>query len=357
VQARGLAVDLLWRLWPSCVISIALCLAFPNARALAFEQQYASGNQGSSPPPSMLKSDDNSKPVVDVSTLKFDDKFKAVVDSIKTSQNTKLGSLSVTTSYTNSNTRTGIGPAAEGRQDLTVAYDLADFRNGAGQMLPSTVWANSFFKQASSTTLITSLFAGPPDRTVGGSAGATWAWNGGTAEVSYWNYTFNRLQFGQAYDSVGHGLDAKISGYADRLGYYAKLSYHWGGDLSHNLVEDPASFYRSAGRGYDAYLSVSYKPTDLPDIVVGGGFGRYRLDGVGFVDDGRYWSTTLGLDFSKFLWRPVKMKSSVSEQGILAGSPTAQLVYRYTNQTDQSFGGTTANNSHFFGMILRAGFN
>jgi len=305
----------------------------------------------------MLKSDDNSKPVVDVPTLKFDDKFKAVVDSIKASQKASFGSLSISTSYTNSNTRAGIGPAAEGRQDLAIAYDLAAFRKGAGQMLPSTVWANSFFKQASSTTLITSLFEGPPDRTIGGSAGATWAWSSGKAEVSYWNYHFNSLHLGDAYDSVGQGFDASISGYADRLGFYAKLSYHQGGDLSFNQAADLASAYRSVGRGYDAYLSVSYKPPNLPDIVVGGGFGRYQFDGFGFADDGRYWSATLGLDFSKSLWRPVKIKSSVSEQGILAGSPTAKLVYRYTNQTDQSFGVAKSNDSHFFGMILRAGLN
>jgi hypothetical protein len=349
LQAPGLS-NWLWRLWLPFVISIALSLPLLNARALAFEL-YPIGNEGlgAARSLSLLKADDNSKPVVDMSTLKFDDKFKAVVDSIKTSQKASYGSLSVTTSYSNSNTRTGIGPAAEGRQDLTIAYDLADFRAGAGHMLPSTVWANSFFKQASSTTLVTSLFEGAPDRTIGGSAGATWAWSGGNAEVSFWNYSFKRLQLGDAYNSVGQGVDASISGYADRLGFYAKLSYHWGGDLSYNQAEDPASFYRSVGRGYDAFLSVSYKPPNLPDIVVGGGFGRYQFDGFEFADEGRYWSATLGLDFSKFLWRPVNIKSSVSEQ--------AKLVYRYTNYTDQSFGVVNSNDSHFFGMIFRAALN
>jgi hypothetical protein len=349
LQAPGLS-NWLWRPWPLCIISIALCLAFLNARALAFElYPIGNGGLGAARSLSLLKSDDNSKPVVDTSTLKFDDKFKAVVDSIKTSQKAKVGPLSVTTSYTNSNTRAGIGPVVEGRQDLTIAYDLADFRNGAGRMLPPTVWANSFFKQASSTTLVTSLFEVAPDRTIGGSAGATWAWSGGNAEVSFWNYTFQRLQLGDAYSSVGQGVDASISGHADKVGFYAKLSYHWGGDLSHNQAEDPASFYRSVGRGYDAFLSVSYKPPNLPDIVVDGGFGRYQFDGFGFADEGRYWSATLGLDFSKFLWKPVTTKSSVSEQ--------AKLVYRYTNQTDQSSGVAKSNDSHFLGMILRAGLN
>ena len=365
MQVPGLPINLRWRLGPSFVISIALALALLNARALAFEQ-YPIGNQASQEAPqsnsqsaSMLKSDDNSTGVVDMSMLKFDDKFKAVVDTAKASKKTSLGSLSVTTSYTNSNTRAGIGPAAEGRQDLAIAFDLADFRKGAGEMLPSAVWATSFVKQAFSyATPMTSLVDGPPDRTTGTSAGATWAWSGGKAEVSYWNYHFNSLHLGNAYDSVGQGFDASISGYADPVGFFTKLSYHQGGDLSFSQAEDPwASLYRSDGRGSDAYLSVFYKPRYLPDIVVDGSYGRYQYNNSGFAGDGQYWTAAIGFDFSKFLWRPVKIKSSVSKEGILAGSPSAKLVYRYTNQTNDSFGITTSNGSQFLGMILRAGLN
>src|SRR5262249_52447915 len=164
----------------------------------------------------MLKSDDNSTGVVDMSTSKFDDKFKAVVDTAKASKKASFGSLSVATSYTDSNTRAGIRPAAEARQDLALAFDLADFRKGAGQILHSACWASSFVKQASSCAIpMATLLDGPPDRTTGTSAGATWAWSGGKAEVSYWNYHFNSLHLGNAYDSVGQGFDASISGYAD----------------------------------------------------------------------------------------------------------------------------------------------
>jgi hypothetical protein len=364
VQVPGILINLLWRLWPPFVISIALGLPLLNARALAFEQ-YAIGNQGSQGKPqtdlrsaSTLKSDDNFKAVVDTSMLKFDDKFKAVVETIKTSQKASFGSLSVTKSYTNSNTRTGVGPAAEGRHDLAIAFDLADFRKGAGEMLPSAIWASSFVKQASYyTTPVTTLLEGPPDRTTGSSVGATWAWSSGNVGVTYWNYQFNSLHFGDDYNSVGHGFDATISAYVDTLGFYAKLSYHQGGDLSFNQAQDLVSFYRSAARGYDAYLSVFYKPQSLPDIVVDGSFGRYQSNSFGFADDGRYWSATLGFDFSKFLWKPVEIKSSFSKDGILAGARSAKLVYRYSNQTYHSFGATTANDNHFLGMILRATLN
>jgi hypothetical protein len=293
-----------------------------------------------------------------MSMLKFDDTFKAVVETIKTSQKASYGSLSVTTSYTNSSTRAGIGPSTEGRQDLAISFDLADFRKGAGEMLPSAIWASSFVKQASYYTIpITTLFEGPPDRTTGNSVGATWAWSSGNAGVSYWNYQFNSLHLGNAYNSVGHGLDATISAYFGTLGFYSKLSYHQGEGLSHNEAQDLVSFYSSAGRGYNAYLSVFYKPQYIPDIVVDGSFGRYQNNSFGFADDGRYWTATLGLDFSKFLGKPVEIKSSFSKDGILAGSPSAKLVYRYSNQTDHSFGVSKGNDSHFLGMILRAALN
>jgi hypothetical protein len=350
-----------WQLWPPFVISIALGLTFLNVRALAFDQ-YAIGDQASRGKPQTdlrspltLKPDDNFKAIVDMSVLKFDDKFRAVIETIKTSQKASFGSLSVTTSYTNSNTRTGIGPSAEGRHDLAIAFDLADLRKGAGEMLPSAIWASSFVKQASYyTTPSTTFLEDPPDRTTGTSVGATWAWSRGNVGVSYWNYQFNSLHFGNAYNSVDHGFDATISAYADTLGFCAKLSYHQGVDLSFNQAQDFASFYRSAGRGYDAYLSVIYKPQSLPDIVVDGGFGRSQYNKFGFADDGRYWSATLGFDFSKFLWKPVEIKPSFSKDGILAGSPSAKLAYRYSNQTYHSFGVTTANDNHFLGMILRA---
>jgi hypothetical protein len=102
---------------------------------------------------------------------------------------------------------------------------------------------------------------------------------------------------------------------------------------------------------------VFYKPQSLPDIVVDGSFGRYQYNSFGFAGDGRYWRATLGFDFSKFLWKPVEIKSSFSKDGILAGSPSAKLVYRYSNQTDHSFGVTTADDNHFWGMILRATLN
>jgi hypothetical protein len=283
--------------------------------------------------------------------LKFDDKYKAVQDVSKNSTNMHFGSFSVTTSYTNSNTLAGMGPATEARQDGTVAFDVTDFRKNTGEMLPPVMWAflpssvyvNTFVKQASSPTVLEDR----PDRTTGLSTGATWAWNGGNAGLSYWKYDLNIDRLGNIYNSAAYGFDATISGYADALGFYAKLSYHQTGDLSYYQAEDLASSWRAVGRGYDTYLSVSYKPQHLPDIMVDGGFGRYEDNSFtfGFADNGNYWSAGFGLDFSKYISNPVK--TSV---------PTAKLIYRYTSQTYNSFGFTTTSGNQLIGMLVKVQF-
>ena len=315
-------------------------LALLNTRTFAFEV-----------PTSPSQSDSKTE-----STLKFDDKYKAVQDVTKTALSFHLDSLSVITSYTTANTLAGMGPASETQQGETIAFDLTSFRRNAGEMQPSVIWAflpssvyvNTYVKQASSPTILEDL----PDRTTGISAGATWTWNGGNAGLGYWNYDLNIDRLGNIYNSTAHGFDATVSGYAQALGFYAKLSYHQsGGVASTYQTEDLASAWRTIGRVYDAYLSVFYKPQHLPDIVVDGGFGHYEDNSFkyGFADNGNYWNAGFGLDFSKYM-------SNQAKTSLL----TAKLMYRYTNQTYHSFNQiyhnfdfTTTSGDHLIAILLK----
>jgi hypothetical protein len=366
VQAASLRGELLWRLGPVVFIQIALSLTLLNAKALAFEQS-SQGNQGS-------QGESRSEAI-----LKFDEKFKAVVDMTKLSKKVSFGPLSITTSYMNSNTLIGTAPAVETRQDQTLTLDVASFGKDSGlpplfwALSPSAVYVNSFLKEGSHQMLADGL----PDRNTGISSGASWTWNGGNVGLSYWNYNLDAHYLGGTYNSAGHGFDATLGIYADKFGFYAKLSYHHAGDLSYHQAEDFTPFLRAVDRGYDTYVSMSYKPQHLPDIVVDGGIGRYDYNSFGTVSDGMYRTATVGFDFSKFIWTqvetkpgvptgnivglpsasPVEARSLASGGGIFSGLPTAKLVYRYSNQTDRSYGFVTTGGSHFWGMIFRRGLN
>jgi hypothetical protein len=381
VQAASARVELLWRLGPVVFVQIALSLTLLNAKALAFEQlslafqQSSQGNQDS-------QAESHSE-----SALKLDEKFKAVVDMTKLSKKVSFGPLSVTTSYMNSNTLIGIAPAIQTRQDQTLTFDVANFGKDNGIALPllfsilspSAVYVNSFVKEASNQKLpdgLQMLMDGLPDRNTGISSGASWTWNGGNVGLSYWNYNLDAHYPGGAYYSAGHGFDATLGSYADKFGFYAKLSYHQAGDLSYQ-AQDFAPFSRAVDRGYDTYVSMSYKPQHLPDIVVDGGIGRYDYNSFGAVSDGMYWTATVGFDFSKFIWTPVETKPGVPTEnifglpsanpvearslasggGIFGGLPNARLFYRYSNQIDRSYGFVTTGGSQLWGMIFRVGLN
>jgi len=374
VQAASARVELLWRLGPVAFVQIALSLTLLNAKALAFEQlslafqQSSQGNQDS-------QAESHSE-----STLKLHEKFKALVDMTKLSKKVSFGPLSVTTSYMNSNTLIGTAPAVETRQDQTLTFDVANFGQDNGKALPPLLWilspsavyVNSFVKESSRQMLADGL----PDRNTGISSGASWTWNGGNVGLSYWNYNLDAHYPGGAYNSAGHGFDATLGIYADKFGFYAKLSYHRAGDLSYQ-AQDLAPFSRAVDQGYDTYVSMSYKPQHLPDVVVDSGIGRYDYNSFGAVSDGMYWTATVGLDFSKFIWTPVETKPGVptgnifglpsaspvearslaSGGGIFSGLPNAKLVYRYSNQTDRSYGFVTTGGSQFWGMMFRVGLN
>jgi hypothetical protein len=375
VQAASLRVELPWRFGPVVSIHIALSLTLLNAKALAFEQSFQGSFQQSSQGNQDSQGESHSE-----STLKLHEKFKAVVDTTKLSKKVSFGPLSVTTSYMNSNTLIGTAPAVETRQDQTLTLDVANFAKDNGNALPplfwilspSAVYVNSFVKESSNQTLADGL----PDRNTGISSGASWTWNGGNVGLSYWNYNLDARYPGGAYNSAGHGFDATFGSYAGKFGFYAKLSYHQAGDLSYQ-AQDFAPSSRAVDRGYDTYVSMSYKPQHLPDIVVDGGIGRYDYNSFGAVSDGMYWTATVGFDFSKFIGTPAETKpgaatgnifglpnaspiearSLASGGGIFSGLPNARLVYRYSNQVDRSYGFVTTGGSQFWGMMFRVGLN
>jgi hypothetical protein len=346
----SLQIDLPRRL-RTAVIPAALGLALLTAKSEAFEQSatplfmpesyteslqyYVQGLRDSQGLQVETKSE---------SSAKFAARFSAV-ETVKESKKIGFGLLSVTTSYANSRTLFGPGPATETRQDQTIALDLTNLQKGNGEAFPSVIWAlspsavyvNSFVKETPHQTVVED----PPLRATGFSAGASWGWNQANAGVNYWNYSLDTNVGGQPYNSTGRGADASIGTYAGSIGFYAGLSYH--------DTEELTVFSRAVDRGYDAYLSASYKPQYLPDIAIDGSFGRYEYNSLWFGTDATYWSTTFGFDFSKFLWSPVD-KSKLS-----AKAPSAKLFYRYYSQTEHSVVGAAPANSQLVGLMFRTG--
>jgi hypothetical protein len=261
----------------------------------------------------------------------------------------RLASVSITTSYTNSNRMVGIATPTESRQDQTIALDLVDLRNRIGDPLPVMFWAvapsgiyaGTFVKETSYKTIA----EGPPDRTTGITAGAYWTWDYGNANLSYWNYALDSRRVGVAsYDSAGRGLDASVGFYKGPVAFYAGLSYRHMDDLS------PVSL--AFDRTYDVYLSLTYRPAYLPDVIVDGGLGRYAYDSriYGIASNTNYWTATLALEFAKFLWNAPVSKATPKSP---AKSPSLKLFYRYYNEADYGIVGATPGDSHLFGLMFR----
>jgi hypothetical protein len=321
------------------VIQVALASPLLSASAVAFDRS-ASGvsiieSYGESAQLFLQGLQDANGPRVESqfeSISKFGATFSAV-EMAKESKKVHFGLLSVTTSYTNSKTLFGAGPPTETKQDQTITLDLTGARN-LWSLSPSAVYVNSFAKETPYQTI---SYEGT-DRTTGISAGASWGWNGGNANVSYWNFSLDSRPTGQPYNSTGRGFDASIGADVNTIGFYAGFSY--------NDTEELASFSNAVARGQDAYVSVSYKPQYLPDIVASGNMGRYQYNNFvyGIADDATYWSATLGFDFSKFLRSPLETKTK----------PTAKLFYKYYSPTDHSTVAATPASSQFLGMMFRA---
>jgi hypothetical protein len=181
----------------------------------------------------------------------------------------------------------------------------------------------------------------------GMSTGAYWTWDYGSANVSYWSYALDSRRVGAAsYDSAGRGLDASIGFYRGPITIYA--------GFSSRRMDDLAPLSLAADRGYDGYLSLTYKPAHLPDVIIDGGVGRYAYNSqvYSLVSNMSYWSATLAFEFAKFVWdTPVAAQKGAPQ---LSKPPASlRLFYRYYNEADQGIAGATPGDSHLLGMMFR----
>jgi hypothetical protein len=336
------------RLRPRALIPAALVLPFFSGSALAADRpapQVFMTDFYPEPLPLFLQGlQDATASKVDSkveTNSKISDEFRAV-DLVKESNKVHFGLLSITSSFTDSKALFAGGAPNATRQDQTIAFDLAGLRNQAADrgsslvwgLSPSSVYVNSFTKDTPYKT-----FSDTMDRTLGVSTGASWAWNGGNADVDYWSFSLDSRQLGQPDNSTGHGFDASIGTYVNEIGVYAGFSYY--------DAQEFASFYHATYRGQNTYASLSYKQQALPDIVIGGSVGRYDYNDLmyGFSDDTTYWKATLELDFSKFLWSSPGTKAKKS--------PTAKLFYSYYAPTDHSTLTNSPANIQFLGMMFQ----
>src|SRR5262249_25527696 len=297
-----------WELHIVVVIQFVF-IALLNVRAYAFQSETASvpETRAASLQSKLQDSYDLQSETQSQFTSRFDGTFKEID---KESKKLRVGSLSVITSLTN--TKISLQSFGEAQQDQTIAFDLTDFREKTMNTLPSvisalspsSVYVNTFTKntpyqsfieisrsRTSSTEITpprTSFTEISTPRTQGTGAGASWWWNGGNASVSYLNYSSNSNVDGQLYKSTGSGATANISAFAGPIGFYAEVKYCYS--------EDVTAFSSFVNRGYNAYVSGSYKQPYLPDIVLEAGFGRQEYNSVGWTNDTTYWSAMVGFD-------------------------------------------------------------
>jgi hypothetical protein len=340
-----------WQLHIVVVIQFVF-FALLNGRASAFQQSETASvpeTRAASLQYKLQDSYDLQSETQSQFTSRFDGTFKEID---KESKKLRFGSLSVITSFTD--TKISFKSFGESQQDQTIAFDLTDFREKTMNTLPSvilalspsSVYVNTFAKDTPYQSFIeisppqTSFTEISPPRTQGIGAGASWWWNGGNANVSY--YSSNSSVDGQLYKSTGSGATANISAFAGPIGFYAEVKYCYS--------EDFTAFSSFVNRGYDAYVSGSYNQPHLPDIVLEAGIGRHEYNSVGWTNETTYWSATLGFDVSKYIRRLVEVKSTPSPR-----LPTAKLFYRYLNYTDHSVAGAAPIGSQFVGLMFRAG--
>jgi len=275
----------------------------------------------------------------------------------------RVGSMSITSSYANSEYVVGVGTPTQVRQEHMIGFDFTDFRRRTGDALPAAVWSvapsSVFMSVFTKANHFETAAEGPPDQTTGISAGAAWARDSDYANVSYWRYGVDsRRTDAASYDSAGRGLDVTFGTFWRSLGF--------DGGLSHRRFDDLAPYSRSIESSYDAYLSTSYKLYRLPDLSLTGALGRYEYQSLvgGSAMQDAYWSATVALDFSKYL-SPSRGSAGIARmadgdrpgfnrtiKGPYAGTPTLKLLYRYLNDTNQGFVDVKSGGSHLFGVLF-----
>jgi hypothetical protein len=295
----------------------------------------------------------------------------------------RSGAISVTSSYGSYKRMSGVANSTVAQQDHTVALDTWDLRSrlqGWGlafpieAFLPTSLYVTRFEHQ----TLFTKAADGPPDSTSGYSAGASWNWNSGYANVTYWDYRLDSQRVGDSsYDFAGRGLEIGFGAYGTAWGAYTGLSYYRADDLA------PVS--NSISSGYDAYALLTYKLDDFPDLSLNGSVSQYQYEGIAFPasSTGFYWSATLGLDFSK--WLPAvgnassnnqaavssgtaenplgsaqpdipgvaRIRTSFNFKSPIGDKPSLKLFYRYAAETTEGGFGNRSGDSHLIAAILR----
>jgi hypothetical protein len=277
----------------------------------------------------------------------------------------RLGAISLTSSYGNYERTSDFARTA--RQDHTLAWDTSDLRNhlpgiGLEAISPFVPTSLSITRFESQRPVGTSQSRGF-ERTSGYAANATWKWDSGYGNASYWDYRLDGAPITvPAYGFAGRGFDAGVGAYGKGLEVY--------GGVSHHRSDDVSSFWNSITSGFDAYAILTYKPSDFPDLSVNGGVGQYDYNAMASTvfSRGSYWSATFSMDFSKWLPRfdgftpttnpgenPVastppsnrfNLKSPLSDKASL------KLFYRYANESGQEIAGGHWSDSHLIAATL-----
>jgi hypothetical protein len=277
----------------------------------------------------------------------------------------RLGVISLTSSYGNYERTSDAARIA--RQDHTLTWDTSNLRHqlpsiGLEVISPFVPTSLSITRFESQTPVATGQQRGF-ERTSGYATNATWKWDAGYGNASYWDYRLEGAGTDvRGYGFAGRGFDAGVGMYGTALEVYSGISHYRSDELS--------PLWYSITSGFDAYGVVTYKLAALPDLSLNGSVGQYDYKAMVSTafSSGSYWSATVSLNFSKWLqpFDGSKAAASAAEnagayatpasrfnlKSPLSDKPSLKLFYRYATESGQEMAGGHWSDSHLIAAAL-----
>jgi hypothetical protein len=228
---------------------------------------------------------------------------------------------------------------------LTHSIDLKDFHGRTGNRLPDSAWSllpsSVYVGMSEATSSYLNAGQSFADKTIGAHAGASWGWQNGNTDISYWNYKLNSRD--GSYDSSGHGLTASAGFYNG----FSGLSF----GVSYSRLDDLAPASRAVNSGADFYSVLTYKPYNFSDIALIGNIGEYKYHGIAYgnTDIMNYWSAAIVYDVSKFIqssFGPSRKDAQSAGLGDML-----KFLYRYSSKNTNPQ--DTGTDNHYVGIAFR----
>jgi hypothetical protein len=260
-------------------------------------------------------------------------------------QKVVIGPVCLTSKFRRTERIFGMNAPSERSLDHTLLVDLEDVwrrirvsGSFLSSLAPSNVYAGVFNK----STIFRSLTDGVPDETKGTTAGAHWGSTYGSFDINYFRYFLDSRRLGdQNYDSAGRGASASLSSWTDR--------FVVSGGLSLTQTDFLPATARNQNRFLNAYATATVKLDELPDVFVDFTGYRYQyVDQYGHAGS-TSWSSSFGLELSKYLGVLAREGKGAASTLNFAGA-SLRTLYRYQTGMDYVLPGQGGPRGHFIGL-------